>query len=125
LRLNLRVLSNGVPRGAKPDPNEISTPFAFGAAGRFVARVRYEDRSNCPGQPVEATVTWLSAAGDVVATGARTPLEPVNLGYYPSNYFVCAGSGETTSSMCGINDPCQTTPVYGPGLACTSGGTCP
>src|SRR5262245_50679573 len=38
LRLNLHVLSNGVA----------GTPFAFGAAGRFVARVRYDDRSNCP-----------------------------------------------------------------------------
>jgi hypothetical protein len=56
LRLNLHVLSNGVPRVAKPDPKEIKTPFAFGAAGRFVARVRYDDRTNCPDQPVEATV---------------------------------------------------------------------
>ena len=62
LRLNLHVLSNGVPRVAKPDPKELSTPFAFGAAGRFVARVRYEDRSNCPDQPVEATVTIQVAA---------------------------------------------------------------
>ena len=62
LRLNLHVLSNGVPRVAKPDPKEISTPFAFAAAGRFVARVRYEDRSNCPDQPVEATVTIQVAA---------------------------------------------------------------
>ena len=62
LRLNLHVLANGVPRLAKPDPKEISTPFAFGAAGRFVARVRYEDRSNCPDQPVEATVAIQVAA---------------------------------------------------------------
>ena len=62
LRLNLHVLYNGVPRVAKPDPKEISTPFAFGAAGRFVARVRYEDRSNCPDQPVEAAVTIQVAA---------------------------------------------------------------
>ena len=62
LRLSLHVLSNGTPRVAKPDPKEISTPFAFGAAGRFVARVRYEDRSNCPDQPVEATVTIQVAA---------------------------------------------------------------
>ncbi|HEY7116548.1 MAG TPA: hypothetical protein VH475_08180, partial [Tepidisphaeraceae bacterium] len=62
LRLNLRVLSNGVPRAARPDPKEISTPFAFGAAGRFVARVRYDDRSSCPDQPVEATVPIQVAA---------------------------------------------------------------
>ena len=62
VRLNLHVLSNGVPRLAKPDPKGISTPFAFGAAGRFVARVRYEDPSNCPDQPVEATVTIQVAA---------------------------------------------------------------
>jgi hypothetical protein len=62
LRLNLRVLSSGVPRPAKPDSNEIRTPFAFAAAGRFVARVRYEDRSNCPDQPVEATVAIQVAA---------------------------------------------------------------
>jgi hypothetical protein len=62
LRLNLHVLSNGVPRGAKPDAQAIRTPFAFGAAGRFVARVRYEDRSSCPDQPVEATVAIQVAA---------------------------------------------------------------
>jgi hypothetical protein len=62
LRLNLRVLSNGVSRAAKPDPKEIKTPFAFGAAGRFVARVRYDDRSSCPDQPVEATVAIQVAA---------------------------------------------------------------
>ena len=62
LRLTLHVLSNGVPHVAKPDPNDIKTPFAFGAAGRFVARVRYEDRSNCPDQPVEATVAIQVAA---------------------------------------------------------------
>jgi len=56
LRLNLHVLANDPPRVAKPDPKGIGTPFVFGAAGRFVARVRYEDRSNCPDQPVEATV---------------------------------------------------------------------
>ena len=57
LRLSLHVLSNRVADVAKTDPKGISTPFAFGAAGRFVARVRYDDRSNCPDQPVEATVT--------------------------------------------------------------------
>lgn len=62
LRLNLHVLANGVPRAARPNAKEISTPFAFGAAGRFVARVRYDDRSNCPDQPVEATVTIQVAA---------------------------------------------------------------
>jgi hypothetical protein len=62
LRLNLRVLSNGVPHAGKPNPNEISTPFAFGTAGRFVARVRYEDRSSCPDAPVEATVKIQVAA---------------------------------------------------------------
>jgi hypothetical protein len=62
LRLNLHVLANGVPRVATPEPKELNTPFAFGAAGRFVARVRYEDRSNCPDQPVEATVTIQVAA---------------------------------------------------------------
>jgi hypothetical protein len=62
LRLNLRVLSNSAPRAAKPDPKAISTPFAFAAAGRFVARVRYEDRSTCPDQPVEATVAIQVAA---------------------------------------------------------------
>jgi hypothetical protein len=62
LRLNFRVLYNAVPRVAKPDPKEISTPFAFGAAGRFVARVRYEDPASCPDQPVEASVTIQVAA---------------------------------------------------------------
>jgi hypothetical protein len=62
LRLSLHVLSNGVPRVAKADSKEISTPFAFGAAGRFVARVRYEDHSNCPDQPVEASVAIQVAA---------------------------------------------------------------
>jgi len=62
LRLNLHVLSSVVPRGAKPDPKEITTPFAIGAAGRFVARVRYDDRSSCPDQPVEATVAIQVAA---------------------------------------------------------------
>src|SRR5262245_52431989 len=62
LKLTLHVLSNGVPRVGKPDPNEIKTAFAFGAAGRFVARVRYDDRSICPDQPVEATVAIQVAA---------------------------------------------------------------
>jgi len=61
LRLNLHVLSNGAPRVAKPDPNAIKTPFVFGAPGRFVARVRYDD-PNCPDQPVEATVAIQVAA---------------------------------------------------------------
>jgi hypothetical protein len=62
LRLNLRVLSNGVPGIAKPDPKEIKTPFAFGAAGRFVARVRYDGGPSCPDQPVEATIAVQVAA---------------------------------------------------------------
>lgn len=63
LRLKLHVLYNAAPRGANADPKtEIRTPFAFGTAGRFVARVRYDDRSNCPDQPVEATVAIQVAA---------------------------------------------------------------
>lgn len=62
LRLNLHVLSSGAPRAAKADSNEIKTPFAFGAAGRFVVRVRYDDRSSCPDQPVEATLAIQVAA---------------------------------------------------------------
>ena len=63
LRLKLHVLYNVAPRAANPDPKtELRTPFAFGAAGRFVARVRYDDRSNCPDQPVEATVAIQVAA---------------------------------------------------------------
>jgi len=63
LRLKLHVLYNVAPRVANPDPKaEIKTPFAFGTAGRFVARVRYDDRSSCPDQPVEATVAIQVAA---------------------------------------------------------------